>query len=33
MCTFMLTKADFMSYCSFNLKFFFMIKTLKPTIL
>lgn len=33
MCTFMLTKADFMGYCSCTLKFFFTIKTLKLTII
>jgi hypothetical protein len=32
MFTFMLTKADFMGYCSFKLKFLFTIKARKPTV-
>ena len=32
MFTFMLTKADFMGYCSCKLKFLFTIRTRKPTV-
>lgn len=33
MFTFMLTKADFMGYCSCKLKFLFTIRTRKPTVI